>query len=293
MNPLCLRLTTLLLFCISTSAIAQTTVTLKNGSVPYGDIASGSSIVNRGTFSDQSKAYTIKQERGQFYFLSDGTNEGWVFKVSVEPVKGEKAKAAVTTFDAYLVDVLDGDTIRIQKKDASVLTIRLLGIDTPEASQAYGFEATRELKRLLTGRTMKIEPSGKDRYRRTLGVITVGQTNINLEMVKSGLAWHYTAKSKNAALANAEAEAKRLRKGLWVQPTRISPWDYRNGVRQQTARPKNVPSIRTADYLVYVTEYGSKYHRGNCGHLRKSKQPIPLSRARSAYGACEHCNPPR
>lgn len=292
MNLLCLRLTILLLFGFSIPAFGQV-VTIKNGSVPYGDIASGSSIVNRGTFSDQSKTYMIKQERGHFYLLSDGTNEGWVFKISVESGKVKKAKAAVTTFDAYLIDVLDGDTIRIQKKDASILTIRLLGIDTPESKQAYGLEATRELKRLLTGRTMKIETSSNDRYGKVLGVIKIDQTNVNLEMVKSGFAWHYVAKSKDAALANAEAEAKRLRKGLWSQPTRISPWDYRNGVRQQTTKPQNVPSIRTTDYQVYVTEYGSKYHRGNCGHLRKSKQPIPLSRARSAYGPCEHCNPPR
>ena len=124
-------------------------------------------------------------------------------------------------------------------------------------------------------------------------MVKVGETNVNLEMVKSGLAWHYVAKSKDASLANAEARAKRLRKGLWSQQNRISPWDYRNGVRQPTAVPKNVPSTRTTDVGVFVTEYGSKYHRGNCGHLRKSKQAIPLSRARSAYQPCQHCNPPR
>lgn len=279
---------------LSPSASAQTnSVTLKSASVPYGEIASGNSIVNRGTFTDQSKTYTIKKEQGSFYLLSDGTTEGWVFKVSVEAKETKKTKAAESSFDAYLVDVLDGDTVRVSKKDSTVLTIRLLGIDTPESSQAYGFEATRELKRLLTGRTMKIEPTSKDRYGRTLGVITVGQTNINLEMVKNGFAWHYVKKSKDVSLANAEARAKRLKKGLWDQTNRISPWDYRNGVRQSTVAPLNVPSIRTYDVGVFVTEYGSKYHRGNCGHLRKSKQPIPLSRARSAYGPCEHCNPPR
>jgi hypothetical protein len=183
MNSLYLRLAILIVFGTSIPALAQTeTVTLKNGSVPYGEIASGNSIVNRGTFSDQSKTYTVKKEQGSFYLLSDGTTEGWVFKVSVEAKEAKKAKAADKTFDAYLIDVLDGDTIRVQKKDSSIVTVRLLGIDTPESSQAYGFEATRELKRLLTGRTMKIESSGNDRYRRLLGVVKVGETNVNLEM---------------------------------------------------------------------------------------------------------------
>ena len=104
-----------------------------------GEIASGNSIVNRGAFTDQSKTYTVKKEQGSFYLLSDGTTEGWVFKVSVE---AKEAKVADKTFDAYLIDVLDGVTIRVQKKDSSIVTVRLLGIDTPESSQAYGFEAT-------------------------------------------------------------------------------------------------------------------------------------------------------
>ncbi len=61
----------------------DSTVKLGSNAVAYGEIVSGNSIVNKGTFSDRSKEYRIKQEQGNFYLLSDGTNEGWVFKSSV------------------------------------------------------------------------------------------------------------------------------------------------------------------------------------------------------------------
>ena len=44
--------------------------------------------------------------------------------------------------------------------------------------------------------------------------------------------------------------------------------------------------------IVYVTETGTKYHRGTCRHLAKSKIEMPLSRAMSNYSPCGTCKPP-
>lgn len=61
----------------------ERTARLRSGSVSFGEISSADSIVNRGKFIDNSKEYTIKQEQGNFFLLSDGNLEGWVFKSSV------------------------------------------------------------------------------------------------------------------------------------------------------------------------------------------------------------------
>jgi hypothetical protein len=61
----------------------ERTARLSSGSVAFGEISSADSIVNRGKFIDNSKEYQIKQEQGNFYLLSDGNLEGWVFKSSV------------------------------------------------------------------------------------------------------------------------------------------------------------------------------------------------------------------
>ena len=47
------------------------------------------------------------------------------------------------------------------------------------------------------------------------------------------------------------------------------------------------------EVTVYVTRTGQKYHRGSCRHLAKSKFPMPLSEAKSAYDPCKVCSPPR
>ena len=53
------------------------------------------------------------------------------------------------------------------------------------------------------------------------------------------------------------------------------------------------PQENKDDPIVYITKSGKKYHRGDCGYLRKSKIPIKLSEAKKkGYGACKGCKPP-
>ena len=43
---------------------------------------------------------------------------------------------------------------------------------------------------------------------------------------------------------------------------------------------------------VYVTKSGSKYHKGHCSYLRKSKIPMSLKDAARRYTPCSRCRPP-
>lgn len=54
------------------------------------------------------------------------------------------------------------------------------------------------------------------------------------------------------------------------------------------------PSEEDAEIIVYVTEYGSKYHRRSCGSLWNSCYEITLSKAiANGYTPCKKCNPPK
>jgi micrococcal nuclease len=55
----------------------------------------------------------------------------------------------------------------------------------------------------------------------------------------------------------------------------------------------NAAPSATEDTTVYVTKTGSKYHRGSCRYLSRSKIPIKLSEAKLGYTPCSVCNPPR
>ena len=66
---------------------------------------------------------------------------------------------------------------------------------------------------------------------------------------------------------------------------------------QETEQPKKETSPTPAPETdnkeeVYITKTGSKYHRGNCRHLKSSKIPISLEKAKSdGYEPCKTCKP--
>ena len=53
-----------------------------------------------------------------------------------------------------------------------------------------------------------------------------------------------------------------------------------------------VAHVHPVQEVVYVTKTGTKYHRGSCHHLKKSKIKTTKADARSAgYTACKVCKP--
>ena len=61
--------------------------------------------------------------------------------------------------------------------------------------------------------------------------------------------------------------------------------------KKSTAKKKSSSSTSTT--TVYITKTGTKYHRGDCSYLSKSKISISLSDAKAdGYTACSRCNPP-
>jgi hypothetical protein len=71
-----------------------------------------------------------------------------------------------------------GDTLTLLV-DGQQIKVRLEGIDAPEKGQPFGDRARQELGRLVFGKKVKVETTGKDRYGHTLGRVFVGDTNVN------------------------------------------------------------------------------------------------------------------
>ena len=134
--------------------------------------------------------------------------------------------------------MVDGDTI-IVSQGTEKLTIRLVGIDAPEVShkkhepsQPFGQAATKHLAGLVLNKTVTIQSYGHDRFGRTLAVVLFNGTNINLEMVKAGLAEVYrgtpASKFDNGPYWKAEREAQAAGRGMWVQGDKyVSPREWR------------------------------------------------------------------
>ena len=138
--------------------------------------------------------------------------------------------------------VIDGDTIHVVTGGNVRFKVRLERIDAPESDQPYGKEATDYLAKLIKGRTVRVEWVKKDRYGRILGIVYYDQPgnpnskpnrqDINLTMVSTGNAWHYSYFDQTPAYAAAESAAKEKKLGLWASDNVISPYEWRKNKRK-------------------------------------------------------------
>lgn len=149
--------------------------------------------------------------------------------------------SSADTLYGRVVSVSDGDTVTVLDSAHRQYKIRLMGIDAPEKKQAFGNRSKQSLSDMVFNRQVRVEYDKKDKYGRTVGKITVNGVDANLEQVKTGMAWHYKqyqreqSASDRAAYADAENEARAVRRGLWQEAEPTPPWDWR---RQQKARKK-------------------------------------------------------
>ena len=140
------------------------------------------------------------------------------------------------TIIGNVVGVADGDTITVLTEAKQSVKVRLYGIDAPEAKQAFGQRAKRELSDLVFGKVVTVDVREKDRYGRSIGRVSVNGLAVNVEMVRRGFAWWYRAYAKtDVELARAEAEAKNAKRGLWADEAPIAPWQFR---RDESAKKK-------------------------------------------------------
>lgn len=143
-----------------------------------------------------------------------------------------------------VVWVADGDTIKAQGHDIEI-KVRLVGIDTPETSkkkrqpgQPYSQKAKEYLAGLILNKTVDIKGYGMGPYNRILGVIYLDGKNINLEMVKAGLAEVYRGiaphKFNLLPYWQAEKEAKDDKRGMWSLGDKyVSPKAWRKTNRKR------------------------------------------------------------
>ena len=135
-----------------------------------------------------------------------------------------------------IAEVIDGDTIRIDKKK-----IRLFGIDAPEKKQfcrkiflsissisfkkdyPCGKISTNFLKKKIDKKLIKCKSIGRDRYKRYIAECFEGKKNINAFMVQNGHAVAYRRYSK-IYMADEEF-AKENKMGIWAGSfTRPEKW---------------------------------------------------------------------
>jgi len=132
-----------------------------------------------------------------------------------------------------VVGVSDGDTITVLDAAKRQHKVRLAGIDAPEKGQAFGNASKENLSKLVFDRQVTADCYKRDQYGREICRVFRGGTDIPLEQLRAGLAWHYARfaneqrPDERAAYVDAEASAKASRRGLWSDKAPQAPWEWR------------------------------------------------------------------
>lgn len=133
---------------------------------------------------------------------------------------------------ARVVRVIDGDTLKVRLTTAQTVTVRLIGIDTPETRkpgtpvECGGPDATARMKKLAVrngrGRLVALQADATqdrvDRFGRLLAYVSAGDTDLGREMVASGWAKVYVFKNdfqRVTTYRSAQASVRAARRGVW------------------------------------------------------------------------------
>lgn len=129
-----------------------------------------------------------------------------------------------------VVGVTDGDTIIVLIENKAK-KVRLAEIDAPEKRQPFGTKSKQSLSSMVFGKLVKVTQTSSDRYGRVVGRVYVGNSDVNAEQIKRGMAWVYKKYARDPSLLTFENRARFSRTGLWSENNPIPPWMFRRSAK--------------------------------------------------------------
>lgn len=187
-----------------------------------------------------------------------GTKQDDTTSPTHEDFESEQEETSENSFYS-VVKVVDGDTLSI-RKDGQEVTLRLIGIDTPETVhpskpvECFGREASHKAKEILSGSEVRIETDTSqgayDKYDRLLAYVFLKDgTHFNKMMIEEGYAYEYTYNlpyKYQSAFKQAEQEAKISNRGLWAPGAcEEKQEETKQNSPQQTSGGSNLQNVPT------------------------------------------------
>ena len=124
--------------------------------------------------------------------------------------------------------------------------MRLQEIDAPEKGQPFGKKAKQYLSQLVFKQNVTLSVSGYDRYQRILATVYLQEQNINLEMVKNGMAWVYPQYAKIQSTSRHKILPSNKKLAYGVNPTLLL---LMNGVNRK--KQSNTEITMAFDYQLF------------------------------------------
>jgi len=139
------------------------------------------------------------------------------------------ASQAGPALAVQVVQVVDGDTIEVCCIGGKREKVRYIGIDPPETKhptkgvEAYGKEASEANRKLVAGRSVRLEfdVQQRDKYGRLLAYVYLEDgTFVNARLVEQGYAQVMTVPPNvkhQELFLRLQREAREARRGLWSE----------------------------------------------------------------------------
>ena len=194
-----------------------------------------------------------------------------------------------------VVGVSDGDTITVLQ-DRTQYKIRLYGIDTPEKSQDFGTRAKQFTSDMVFGKDVRVVQKDMDGYGRVVGLVYVGETCVNEEIIKNGFAWVYKTYCKDKICREwlkSEDQARNSKIGLWSHPNPVPPWEYRHP--NKASSDKIDRKTDSAGIVFHGNTRSKVFHRRGCDDFNCKNCAVILRSREDAieagYRPCGKCKP--
>ena len=162
------------------------------------------------------------------------------------------AKEPVRTIEGTVNKIFDGDTLQMTDTRGNRVTVRLYGIDAPEApkgskkagritnpGQPFGTNAQKALEEMVLDKYVRVDVMAVDQHKMTVAIVWIVDRIINKEMLKYGWAWAYRKKLSKpyaAEYISLEEQARKERRGIWEQVNPQPPWEFRQPPKKSKRR---------------------------------------------------------
>jgi micrococcal nuclease len=180
----------------------------------------------------------------------------------------QRSSPAVTRGESLtgrVTHVVDGDTFDVILTTREAMRVRLEGIDCPERGQPFSQAARNFTRESVLDQVVTLRVVDVDRFGRLVARAIVDGKDVSVELLKAGLAWHFTTYSSDKRLAAAEQQARAARRGLWAHPDPTPPWVARRPRTNVITEPPRPPAETGG---LYGNVRSRVYHRSTCANAK-------------------------
>ena len=159
-----------------------------------------------------------------------------------------------TVLRGLVVDAVDGETITLDV-DRRLVKIRLCAVTAPKNNHSFAPIARSHLSLLSKGKQAQVEYNGLDRDGIIIGVVTIDQMDVGLQMIRDGAALYNRAYEGDVPIQSrhlydeSEKAAQAESRGIWqssIKPS-IAELDGNRGDASETGASASEIATRLND----------------------------------------------